>query len=67
MDVFKDISLDVRQLISINEKIHSAVLRGSTLNHDEAEIVVHCAKELLDLAQRTGSRPANGERVSPVR
>ena len=52
MDILKDISLDVRQLISINEKIHSAVLRGTTLSHDEIEIVQNCATQLLDLTQR---------------
>jgi hypothetical protein len=39
MDVFKDISMDVRQLISISEKLHSSVLRGTALTHDEIEIV----------------------------
>ncbi len=56
MDVFKELSMDVRQLISINEKLHSSVLRGNTLKHDEIEIVRHCAKELLDLAERTSER-----------
>lgn len=56
MDAFKDISMDVRQLISINEKLHNAVLRGRTLNHDERDIVLHCATQLLDLAHRTGER-----------
>lgn len=51
MDVFKDISSDVRQLISINEKLHSTVVRGSTLNHDEIVIVLHCAQQLLNLAK----------------
>ena len=52
MDLLKDISLDVRQLISINEKIHCAVLRGTTLNQDETEIVRHCATQLLALTKR---------------
>lgn len=56
MDVLKDISLDVRQLISINEKIHSAVLRGTTLNQEETEIVRHCATQLLALTKRKGWR-----------
>ena len=51
MDPFKHISLDVRQLISISEKIHSAALRGMALNHEELEIVRECAKELLGLTR----------------
>ena len=49
MDALKDISFDVRQLISINEKIQSSVLRGTALNKTEREIVRACAKELLGL------------------
>jgi hypothetical protein len=49
MDALKDISFDVRQLISINEKIQSAVLQGTALNKTELEIVRTCAKELLGL------------------
>ena len=56
MELFKDISMDVRQLISINEKLHNSVLRGSALNQEEIDIVLHCATQLLDLAQRTGER-----------
>ena len=56
MELFKDISMDVRQLISINEKLHNSVLRGTPLNHDEIDLVLHCAKQLLDLAERTGER-----------
>ena len=49
MDALKNISFDVRHLISINEKIQSAVLRGTPLNKTEREIVRACAKELLGL------------------
>jgi hypothetical protein len=61
MDLLKDISMDVRQLISINEKIHSAVLRGMTLNQDETEIVRHCATQLLTLTKRKGGLPWSAE------
>ena len=64
MDLLKDISLDVRQLISINEKIHSAVLRGTTLNQDETEIVRHCATQLLELTKRKGWR--HGQSIGSV-
>lgn len=49
MDALKNISFAVRQLISINEKIQSAVLQGTALNKTELEIVRACAKELLGL------------------
>ena len=65
MDLSKDISMDVRQLISINEKLHSSVLRGTPLNHVELDLVLYCATQLLDLAQTQ----ANGRTVaspSPV-
>ena len=64
MDILKSISLDVRQLISINEKIQSAVLRGTPLNHDETEIVQRCATELLHLAHRTVHTREKGEKVA---
>jgi hypothetical protein len=49
MEVLRHLSFDVRQLISINEKLQSAVLRGTALNPEEREIVRHCAQELLNL------------------
>lgn len=64
MDILKSISLDVRQLISINEKIQSAVLRGTPLNHDEREIVRHCAKQLWDLTERVVATRENAEKVA---
>lgn len=65
MDLSKDISMDVRQLISINEKLHSSVLRGTPLNHVELNLVLYCATQLLDLAQSTGERE-NVASPSPV-
>jgi hypothetical protein len=50
--VLKDLSFDVRYLMSITEKI--AVLRGTPLNADETEIVRHCANEVLALTKRVG-------------
>jgi hypothetical protein len=49
MDALKDLSFAVRQLISINEKLQSARLRGTALNKTEREIVRACAQELLGL------------------
>jgi len=39
---------DVRDLISINEKIQSALLQGDRITDDEASIIRMCAEELLD-------------------
>ena len=63
-DILKNISFDVRQLISINEKIQSAVLRGTILNEDETAIVCQCAKQLLDLTQTNGRRRDKAETVA---
>ncbi len=52
MDLLRHLSFDVRQLISINEKLQSAVLRDTGLNQDELEVVRECAKELLRLTTR---------------
>jgi hypothetical protein len=65
MDAFKDISMDVRQLIAINEKLHNPVLRCSTFNRDEIDIIRHCATQLLNLVERTGERE-NVASPSPV-
>jgi hypothetical protein len=39
---------DVRDLISLNEKIQSALLQGESITHDEAIIIRQCAIELLE-------------------
>jgi hypothetical protein len=62
MDILKNISWDVRQLLSINERIQSAILRGRTLSHDEKQIVQHCATELLEVAQRLDGSPRYAEK-----
>ena len=59
--VLRDLSFDVRHLMSITEKI--AVLRGTPLNADETEIVRHCANELLALTKRVGRRRDPAEKV----
>ena len=38
---------DVTDLITVNEKIQSALLQGDALNHDEVNIIRMCASELL--------------------
>ena len=59
MDVLKDLSFDVRRLISINEKLQRAVLRAN-----EIEIVRHCANELLALTKRVGRRRDPAKKIA---
>ena len=63
MDAFKNISMDVRQLISISEKLHSSVLRGTSLTHDETEIVRHCTTQLLGLTKITTRQAEEAEQL----
>jgi hypothetical protein len=49
---------DVREWISINEKIQSAFAQGARLTDDEAGLIQMCANELL--AKVSGSRPDPG-------
>jgi hypothetical protein len=39
---------EVRDLITINEKIQSALLNGDRLSDDEATLIRQCASELLE-------------------
>jgi len=39
---------EIRDLISISEKIHSAVLHGDRITDDEAVLIRQCASELLE-------------------
>ena len=64
MDPFKDISMDVRQLISISEKISSTVLRGRPLTHDETEIVRQCTTQLLGLTKIGARQTENVEKLA---
>lgn len=66
MDPFNNISMDVRQLISINEKLNSTVLRGRALTHDETEIVRQCATQLMELTHHTGVKSDPAEKVAPL-
>ena len=38
---------EIRDLISINEKIQSALLNGDRISDDEATLIRQCASELL--------------------
>jgi len=39
---------EVRELISINERIQSALLHGDHITDDEATLIRQCASELLE-------------------
>ena len=39
---------EVRELISINEKIQSALMHGDHITDDEATLIRQCASELLE-------------------
>lgn len=43
-----DLRKEVRELISINEKIQSAMLHGDRISDDEATLIRQCASELLE-------------------
>jgi hypothetical protein len=43
-----NIRKDVRQLISLNERIQSALLQGESFNSDETILIRQCATELLE-------------------
>ena len=42
---------EIRDLITINEKIQSAVLHGDRITDDEAALIRQCASELLEKIQ----------------
>jgi predicted phosphodiesterase len=46
----KNLRKEVRELISINEKIQSALLHGDRMTDDEATLIRQCASELLAVA-----------------
>ena len=39
---------EIRELITINEKIQSALLSGDRITDDEATLIRQCASELLE-------------------
>ena len=43
-----NIRKDVRDLISLNERIQSAILQGESFTPDEAILIRGCASELLE-------------------
>ena len=46
-DVMKSFRQDVRELISVNERIQSALMQGERMTADEMEVIQLCANELL--------------------
>jgi len=57
---------EVRDLLSLNEKLQSALLRGDHITDDEASVIRLCASELLEKVPEPQYR--NGEiHKSPAR
>jgi hypothetical protein len=52
---------EVRDLITVNEKIQSALAMGERLTDDEAVLVRMCAGELLDRVPATDSNAWYGD------
>jgi hypothetical protein len=48
---------EVRDLITINEKIQSALVNGDRLSDDEAALIRQCASELLETIPAPRYRP----------
>lgn len=46
--IMNNLRKEVRELISINEKIQSAMLHGDRISDDEATLIRQCASELLE-------------------
>ena len=66
-----DLRKEVRELITINEKIQSALLQGDRMTDDEATLIRQCATELLEKIPppsrawiRTGRTEEGGEAVA---
>jgi hypothetical protein len=49
---------EVRELISVNERIQSAVAQGHQLTEDEKGLVEMCASELMICVGKTFVRPS---------
>ena len=54
-----DIRSEVRNLISANERIQSALLGGELLTKDEQELVKMVGRELLGLSQSLYTAPVH--------
>ena len=54
---------EIRELISINEKIQSALVHGDHISNDEAMLIRQCAAELLEKIPA----PAPSKGHGPVR
>ena len=46
--IMNSVRKEVRDLITINEKLQSALLRGDRITDDEAILIRQCASELLE-------------------
>lgn len=57
---------EVRELISVNEKLQSAVVQGDQFSEDEAVIIRMCASELLATVGTPASGSSCGEHDGKV-
>ena len=48
---------EVRELISVNEKIQSAVVQGHQLTNDEKGLIEMCATELISMSTKQDLLP----------
>ena len=55
--LIKNIRKDVLELITINERLQSALIQGEQLTQDETDLVRVCANELLSRAPGKESVP----------
>lgn len=51
-----NIRKEIRDLITLNEKIQSALLHGDRLTDDEAMLIRQCASELLEKIPESPAR-----------
>jgi hypothetical protein len=56
-----NIRKEVRELITINEKIQSALIQGESLTDDETQLIQICASELLtSISRKLDQDPPSG-------
>ena len=57
---------EVRDLITVNEKIQSALVHGDQMTEDEATLIRQCAKELLEKTPASPAAKPSDQPVGPV-
>jgi hypothetical protein len=57
---------EIRELITINEKIQSALLNGDRISDDEATLIRQCASELLEKIPAPSHVTIEASRAMPM-